>query len=499
VENATTAERQKIACHFPARVRYVDKATGRKTDLSHCKDLQSFLSRFQDPKVKIALASEMLGSPTSSFGHIMLVIQSSGDTLESSAALHFSAVIAQRDDLARYIYKGLSGGYEGQYILEPLFKKMEEYLHDEQRSLTFYDTDYTKEEINLLLLHVYELKHAKFEYYFFDLNCAHRMQEVLDLINGEQARPPRLFMTPKEIIINSKPRLKERITYLPSSIRVAKLFNKLQSKEKFHKVVSGETKPSKQMTSETKEALHAYYQYEFKTKSKVLPFYQDVRKLQFPDSELNLKSNSTPNLLGSQKLSVSNYWIKDQQHLGLSFRPASHSIDETQPQINQESKFELLTTNLIFYNGGPEIIEFSLLSASTYRFFKPLIHPISWTIFSGLNRENSENRLTWENEFGAGLTWNIGKTFISPLLITGLDSYSNKQLGYGKLSILVASDLSSTIKVGLEAFRKIQSETYSQQRFFLTKQLGQWKIGSELKYQKNIFGSSQKIYLDYHF
>jgi len=64
--------------------------------------------------VSLVYATGYLGNPASYYGHVLLKINSDGDTQTAleDQAINFGAIIPDNEGMVSYILKGLMGGYE---------------------------------------------------------------------------------------------------------------------------------------------------------------------------------------------------------------------------------------------------------------------------------------------------------------------------------------------------------------------------------------------------
>jgi hypothetical protein len=117
------------------------------------------------------------------FGHTFMRIDPPNVETGSkwlSWALNFGATIRPDDNSFLYAWNGLFGGYPGHFSVQPYYEKLKEYSQLENRDLWEYDLNLTKAETRTLVLHLWDLRHVRFDYYFFDENCSYRLLELLE-------------------------------------------------------------------------------------------------------------------------------------------------------------------------------------------------------------------------------------------------------------------------------------------------------------------------------
>ncbi len=81
-----------------------------------------------------------------------------------------------------YVSKGLFGGYRGFFRARPYYERVKKYSNIENRDIWEYQLDFTPDEIEQLVRHVWEVKGIDFDYYFFRENCAYRLLALLDVV-----------------------------------------------------------------------------------------------------------------------------------------------------------------------------------------------------------------------------------------------------------------------------------------------------------------------------
>ncbi|RLA40699.1 MAG: hypothetical protein DRQ64_04075 [Gammaproteobacteria bacterium] len=99
--------------------------------------------------VVLVFPAHHLNSPSSMFGHTLLRLDPAAGREHSdwlAYGVNFGANIPQGDNSFLYAYKGLSGGYPGQFIVEPYFEKIQEYNRVENRDIWEYPLNLTPAE-----------------------------------------------------------------------------------------------------------------------------------------------------------------------------------------------------------------------------------------------------------------------------------------------------------------------------------------------------------------
>ena len=173
-------------CRFPARYRYLAEQLDWPLEgaFSHCGEYQEWFAQIPRQRLVLVFPASYLNSPSSMFGHTLLRLDGSDDpeTVWPSWAVNFGAAVSGQENSILYVYRGLAGGYPGRFVIVPYATKIQEYSHMENRDMWEYTLDLEPEEIELLVMHLWELREVNFDYYFFDENCSFRLLELLDII-----------------------------------------------------------------------------------------------------------------------------------------------------------------------------------------------------------------------------------------------------------------------------------------------------------------------------
>jgi len=170
-------------CRFPARFNWLAEHlqinTGRLPAVN-CSDYAAWRGLIHAESVTMVFPTYQLNSPSSMFGHTLLRLDPADDENWSdwlSYAVNFGANITNSDNSMSYAWKGLTGGYPGQFIVTPYFKKIQEYNRIEHRVIWEYKLNLSVAETQIMINHLWELKTINFDYYFYDENCSYRLLE----------------------------------------------------------------------------------------------------------------------------------------------------------------------------------------------------------------------------------------------------------------------------------------------------------------------------------
>lgn len=173
-------------CVFPARLLFLQRALSdrdrKKLRLQavDCPEYERFRQAMRTDSVSLVFASPFLRNPASMFGHTFLRFETDPDNPLLGHAVSFEANIEDMSTLS-VIFGGLFGLLPGQIFIQPYFEKVRSYNDIESRSLFEYQLNLTKNSIELITAHLWELGSTHFNYRFLSENCSYHILGLLDL------------------------------------------------------------------------------------------------------------------------------------------------------------------------------------------------------------------------------------------------------------------------------------------------------------------------------
>lgn len=193
-------------CRYPARYIWLKKqsALDGVEDIS-CPDFDSWIFGQDTASLSIVFVTGYLGNPASYYGHTLLKFNSpkgeqTSDLLD--VTVNYGAIIPPGTGPLNYIYNGATGGFLAG------FSHIEYYYHDynygelELRDLWEYELNLTTEEVHIVVAHAWEVLGHEFVYYFFRKNCAYRMDELVEIVDGVDIIPPRRAWTIPQSVVS---------------------------------------------------------------------------------------------------------------------------------------------------------------------------------------------------------------------------------------------------------------------------------------------------------
>lgn len=221
------APNEHAQCRFPARRLWLRRHLALNTPDVPCPQWRDWTRGHGIDSVSIVLATGYLGNPASYYGHTLLKLNprtSAPWTELQDLTINFGAIETQHDDPVSYIVKGVSGGYDGGFSSIEYYVHRSQYGEVELRDLWDYELNLQPHEVDLVNAHAWEVLGQRYTYYFFRRNCAYRMAELLEILDGVQLIPPnRPWTVPQALLqqamqarrADGQP-LVRRVRHLPS-------------------------------------------------------------------------------------------------------------------------------------------------------------------------------------------------------------------------------------------------------------------------------------------
>ncbi len=221
-------EAPHAACLFPARRAMLTRALALEASQwpwPSCPKLEEFVTRVAARRVTLSFSTYYLGNPSSVFGHTFLRLDRDEQLPDGKQkelldwGVNFGGAVNTSNPVL-YALRGLTGGYRGEFLSLPYYYKVREYNDFESRDLWEYRLTLSPAEVQQLVLHLWELGHTWFDYYYIDENCSWHLLTALE------AAAPRLELTKRlraavfpgdaVRIVWSVPGLVESVKYRPS-------------------------------------------------------------------------------------------------------------------------------------------------------------------------------------------------------------------------------------------------------------------------------------------
>ena len=190
---AQASNSNSALCRFPARAKWLSDTLAIEKSAMQvtCPELTAWMQKLAPEQLSIMFAQEYLDNPLSAFAHTLLRIDSKASVANPSQIHHAYALNDTvdgdtKDNFVLYAIKSMTGGYNNLIEIDPYPEKLAKYLQDDERDAWTYQLDLTPEEVQQIILHVWETKDLKLPYYFTSDNCASEILRLIDVVRPEQ-------------------------------------------------------------------------------------------------------------------------------------------------------------------------------------------------------------------------------------------------------------------------------------------------------------------------
>lgn len=437
------ARDEPAQCVFQARYRWLksrlDFDPVQLLELD-CDRLRVWLKALDAGAVTVVFPDAYLNSPASMFGHTLLRLDARGQNRKTELlayAVNFAAETAEDNGLV-FAMRGLTGGYPGSFGIYPYYEKVKEYARIENRDLWEYELRFTPEEVERMLLHLWELRGVTFDYYFLKYNCSYQLLALL-----ESARPGlrlvgrfRGWAIPTDTLraLREVPELVGKIEYRPAlSTTLARHADALSERQMDvvlglthaeitpRAVVTNDLPPREQAGILQVAHDYLYYQYlgQRMERETALPRAREILLARSqvearPDFPAVSKPETEPDHgHGTRRLSVGVESAAGRSALGMRLRPAYHDLLDPPAGYGLGAQIGFLDIGLSIDldDGDARLEDLRLIDIVSATPRTRLFKPVSWRVSTGLRRPLAPPfaahapGLGLYLEGGPGLTW----------------------------------------------------------------------------------------------
>ncbi len=176
---------QPAQCAFIARYRWLQQQLHfdhRRLPPQSCERFQQWFRALNAESATLVFTSAYLNNPASLFGHTLLRLDQYGQT-EQTRLLAYAINYAADDSASNglmYAVDGITGGFKGEFRLQPYYQLVRTYSDVESRDIWEYQLNLSPLQLQRLLEHVWELRGIQFDYFFFRENCAWQLLTLLE-------------------------------------------------------------------------------------------------------------------------------------------------------------------------------------------------------------------------------------------------------------------------------------------------------------------------------
>lgn len=172
-------------CLFPLRSRWLIKKLALPTthfsSLS-CLKLDKFMNRYLSDKIAVVFIDERVNTLPNMMGHIGLRLYANTSS-SSDQVVSYVTILHTLNPLSM-LYDALIEGGEGRLNIYDLKQTLAYYLEDEKRSVWQYDMPLHRQQMETILLQLWELAGRQSRYAYLSYNCLTPLIELLQVADS---------------------------------------------------------------------------------------------------------------------------------------------------------------------------------------------------------------------------------------------------------------------------------------------------------------------------
>lgn len=423
-------------CRFPARFNWLRQRLQIETSrlpLVTCSDYAEWRSTIKAGSATLVFPTYQLNSPSSMFGHTLLrldPIEGKGWSEWLSYAVNFGANISNDDNSIAYAWKGLTGGYPGQFIVMPYFKKIQEYNRIEKRDIWEYKLNLKPVEVERLVTHLWELKEVNFDYFFFTENCSYRLLELIEVARPSVELTDEFVLTaiPVDTVRAAEHAgLIEKAEFRPSQETIAKQMIKAIPEQDYPRLDTLLDKPINEQDPDF-QALPQQRQRALVDSAYTLLRIRQTRKARNP--QIAKKSHQLLSIMNrypsaaeqpvpvpvqpqtghhSKRATFGVLERNSKAYTELGMRMSYHSLEDSEVGYLRGAQINIIGVTLRRKNSSGTIVlqEANLADIISLTPRTHFFEPLSWRVRGGMERVYSDgsDRPVAHISGGAGFTW----------------------------------------------------------------------------------------------
>lgn len=444
-----TPGKEHPQCNFPSRFKWLNQQLAfdpSRLEIQACDRLDRWMSTLDPIGVTLVFASYFMNNPASMFGHTLIRIDSrrmgKNNNLMNYGANY--AAIPDTENAFLYALKGLIGSFQGRFAIFPYYTKVQEYNNWESRDLWEYELKFTQDQLNTMLLHLWELGGTYFDYYYFQENCSYHVLSLLEIANPDLRLKDQFFFSviPADTvkIVMAQENLVKQVVYRPAVLNQMNHKRLKMSSEEKHLLqgmIKGEIIPesitfggiSPQSQALLLDTYIDYLQYHSLQK-------KSDNELKIPHSVLLARSrlqvtddgkdaitrfSDPPNLgHGTDRFRLGIGHNDRESFLEFAYRPAYHDLMAKDVGYDKNSEIIFMDFKLRYYLESERIRldQAKILSITALNPYDPLFTKPSWRAdveIDTLRDQDCNYCNSFKANYGRGLSYR--PDFFSPLLL----------------------------------------------------------------------------------
>ncbi len=495
---------KEMRCRFPARYTWLESQLGREANL-RCEGIEQWKQVLDPAGMTLVFPTAFMNNPSSMFGHTLLRIDAKDQTRNKELvafAINFAADPDTQDNAAMYALKGIVGSYPGHFTVMPYYRKVREYNDMESRDIWEYKLNLSEQEVNRILLHLWEMQQAEFDYFFFDENCSYQLLALLELARDDlslvdefplQAIPSDTVAVLAENGLaeapNYRPAFGTRLLHQVEELDPAMYEAAKQAKKGFY---PSETEFSPQERAAILEFAYEWLNYEFYDEAlKRDPTAKQLTELLKQRSQIKAQSPFTPVPVpeispeqghGSARLGLGYQLNKEQDNQTVfEWRAAYHDLLDSQQGFIPGAKISFLDTRIALSDGHAKLDHLYIVDAMALAPSNKVFDSWAWNIRAGYDRLPSEQGMEGRGfaQGGYGKAWGNAKTLHTYTLFGA--EFSRGELTDRDVAIGLGMEAGALLQVGDQNRLGLQGQYFEQfntdaDRHISVKANWQWSV-----------------------
>ncbi|MDH5425402.1 MAG: DUF4105 domain-containing protein [Gammaproteobacteria bacterium] len=488
---SSSEESREKQCQFPARYFWLKQQLKPDVVLNaECKETNKWLDELEPESVTLVFPASYVNSPSSMFGHTLLRINLAGDKSDNPLtgfSVSYAANVPANEIGFLFAYRGIFGGYEGNFSIVPYYEKIKEYNDIENRDIWEYGLNFTAEESKQVLRHVWELKDINFDYFFLTENCSYQLLTLLEIVRPElklreqfnyKAVPADTVRSVVDagIIVSAE--------YRPSGTTVLLERNAVISEHETE-IIKALIETDKDITEltdplgpESRSRVIEYAYDFFRYKSSDTPHLRDKNASRSYDllrvrSEQPVAANwpqiPVPEVRNDEGHDTSRVAVglgqeNALEYLSVKIRPAYHDVMDPLPGYGFGAQINFLDLSLKYFSAAEklELEKLTFINISSMTPVSRFISPVSWAADVALERRkvNSELHNLFSVKAGGGKSYLLADHNMISVIAEGALDYGNDlskgySLGAGLKAewLITGSSVSSKLKLETIEYR----------------------------------------------
>ncbi|MHB8730057.1 MAG: Lnb N-terminal periplasmic domain-containing protein [Sulfuricaulis sp.] len=403
-----------------------------------CKRFYQWRASLDPHEITLVFPAAYLNNPASMYGHTLLRVDGKDQNEHTRLLAYSISYAAGTNETSGLVFavKGLFGGYPGIFSITPYYIKVREYSDIENRDVWEYRLTLTPVEIDRLLMHTWELGPTRFDYYFFDENCAYHLLSLLEVARPglELTDQFRWWAIPSDTVraVAETPGLVKQVIYRPATATVIRW--RLRALDPAERRVAKDLAEQKITPSDERvralptvdqarvlELGYDYADYEKATGRGQAADPEHMRDLLLARSRLDVPSQRPdvpePAVRPDQGHKTSRMALGVGRHDGRTYeefrlRPTYHDLMDDDGGYTRGAQIEFFDMAFRHYRGedGLRLEHFTPLDIVSLTPRDEFFHPVSWKINIGWTRQHfaaNDEPLVFRMNGGPGLAYNM--------------------------------------------------------------------------------------------